>query len=449
MEVIQGGEVEDAAWEGRGPVVNSGFLDGLDSQTAISRINDWLEEHGKGERKVRYKMHDWIFARQRYWGEPVPVVYDEHGHIHPLPDDELPLELPMLEDFKPSGSGEAPLERLPEWVRTTVPGTDEPGRRETHTMPTLAGSSWYFLRFIDPHNGSVFCDFDAAQEFMPVDLYVGGAEHAVGHLLYSRFFTKFLYDLGLCPVDEPYAKLVNQGIILGSDRRKMGKRYGNAISPNDVVEQYGADALRVFEMFLGPIDADKPWSDTGINGARRFLDRVWNLVVADDGEVRAEVTDDEPSDAALRLLHQTIDKVRSDTEALRFNTAIAQMMIFVSEATRWEVRPRQVLEPFVLLLAPYAPHIAEELWSKLGHSGTLAYEQLPAADPALLVDDRCEIVIQVNGKFVVTLESSRGRSEADILAEAQTLERVQARMDGRPVQKVIYLTDKILNLLVR
>ncbi|MEL7367346.1 MAG: leucine--tRNA ligase, partial [Myxococcota bacterium] len=407
VEVIAGGDVTKSAYESDGILVNSDFLNGLKTKAAIARALDWLEEKGIGQRKVRYKMRDWIFARQRYWGEPVPVVHGTDGKIHPLPENELPLLLPMLENFTPSGGDEVPLGRLPEWVATTVPGTDQPARRETHTMPTLAGSAWYFFRFIDPLNAAMFCDPELARRWMPVDLYIGGAEHAVGHLLYSRFFTKFLFDIGKSPVDEPYRKLVNPGMILGNDRRKMSKRYGNVVNPTDVVNEHGADAVRLYEMFLGPLELNKPWDPSGIVGVRRFLDRVWRLFFDDDDKLRTSIVEAEPDTTALQVLHQTIDKVRTEVEALRFNTAIAQLMTFVNEVNKMDVRPRAIVEPFVLLLTPFAPHIAEEIWERLGHPPSLVHHPLPEVDSKYLVVETVEVPVQVNGKVLARLHVSR------------------------------------------
>jgi len=446
-EVIAGGNVDEAAFEGDGLVVNSGFLNGLTATAAFDKAAEWLTSKNLGSRKVRYRMRDWIFARQRYWGEPIPVVYGEDGKIHTLPDEALPLELPKLENFKPTGDGQAPLERIPEWVRTEVPGTGAPGHRETHTMPTLAGSSWYFLRFIDPQNGSVFVDPSLSKRWMPVDLYVGGAEHAVGHLLYSRFFTKFLFDLGLIHVDEPYTKLVNPGMILGSDSRKMSKRYGNAVNPTDVIAQYGADSLRLFEMFLGPLEQHKPWNDSGVTGVRRFLDRAWRLFF--DNETDAlTISEEAPNDEQLKLLHRTIKKIRHDTETLSLNTSISTLMTFANEATKWEKRPRAILEPFLLLLSPYAPHFAEEAWHRLGHS-TLAMQQpFPEADPKWLEDDQVELVVQINGKIVARQAQPKGTSQADALSLAKQNQNVEAKLAGREPKKVIFVPDRLLNLVV-
>ena len=323
VEVITGGDITSQAWDQEGRMVNSGFLDGMNSkQEAIPRMIEWLEEKGIGKEVVRYRMRDWIFARQRYWGEPVPVVYDDAGEVHTLPDTALPVVLPDIEDFKPTGSGKSPLERAEKWVQTELPGGGS-ARRELDTMPGAAGSSWYFLRYLDPKNSKELCSKEIADRWMPVDLYIGGAEHAVGHLLYSRFWTKFLFDIGVCPVEEPYKKLVNQGMILGEDGRKMGKRYGNGVDPLDVIAEHGADSLRVYELFMGPLEVEKPWSTGGLEGAWRFLNRVWRLFFDDNDQLHPAVQEVELNDDINRLLHRTVDKVAHDTEALRFNTAIS------------------------------------------------------------------------------------------------------------------------------
>jgi leucyl-tRNA synthetase len=445
-EVITGGDVSEGAWEGDGTLINSGFLNELPVSEAIERMNQWLEDKGLGSKRIRYKMRDWIFARQRYWGEPVPVVHDNAGKIHPLPEDELPLLLPRLDDFQPSGSGEAPLERLPDWVSTVVPGTDIPARRETHTMPTLAASSWYFLRFIDPHNDGAPCDYELAKQWLPIDLYIGGSEHAVGHLLYARFFTKFLYDIGMCPVDEPFVKLINPGMILGEDHQKMSKRYHNVVNPTDVISQHGADALRLYEMFMGPIEVSKPWDPSAIMGVRRFLERVWRLFFDEKDELHASIVDGEPTEDTNRLIHKTIKKVRDDTENLRFNTAIAQMMTFVNEISREKLRPREVMESFVLLLAPYAPHIAEEIWQRLGHGETLAYEPFPAYRAELARDRKFHIGIQVNGRVCAELEIDESFTEDEILEMALALDKVRRRIDNKPLKKTIYVPKRLLSI---
>lgn len=449
IEVVTGGNVEEQAWESAGSMVNSDFLNGLKTEDAKRAIIVWLENNRKGRSVVRYRMRDWIFARQRYWGEPVPVVYDLHGKIHPVPETELPVLLPFMEDFQPEGTGEAPLAKLKEWVSTRVPGTDEPGFRETHTMPTLAASSWYFLRFLDPHNNDAPYDLDLAKRWMPVDLYIGGAEHAVGHLLYARFFTKFLYDLGVCPVDEPFQRLVNQGIILGEDNRKMSKRYGNVINPNDIIDQYGADTLRVYEMGMGPIDADKPWNTAAIEGSYRFLSRVWRLFFDQDDNLLPIVDDSQPDRDVLHLLHTTIAKVGGDTEKLRFHTAIAQMMIFVNEMYKQPSRPRQVLETFILLLAPYAPHHAEEIWERLGHTESLAREPFPTADPQYLQASTIEVPVQINGRVRDHLHVSPDITSDEIRELAFASEKIQAHLTNKEVVKFIYVPRRLVTVAVR
>lgn len=449
VEVITGGDIEQEAWAGDGSLVNSGFLDGLDTGAAIRAMIDWLEEKQLGRGVVRYKLRDWIFARQRYWGEPVPVVVGEDGVAHPLPESALPVELPHLEDFQPTGTGSSPLARAADWVATTVPGTDRPAAREIDTMPGSAGSSAYFLRFIDPGNGETICDPALAERWMPVDLYLGGAEHAVGHLLYSRFWTKFLHDLGVCPVDEPYRKLVNQGMILGEDHRKMSKRYGNVVNPTDVIASHGADSLRVYEMAMGPIEADKPWSTGGLQGAWRLLGRVWRLFFDESAGDRLLVDDSDPTDDQLRLLHRTIAAVDEDTGSLRLNTAIARMTEFVNEMNPQETRPRAVMEPFVLLLAPYAPHLAEEIWERLGHGESLLWHPFPEAESQWLVDDTVEVPVQVNGKIRARLSVATDITEEAIRELAFADPKVLAHVEGRQVVKFIYVPGRMVTVAVK
>lgn len=449
VEVISGGDVSREAYSGEGTMVNSGFLDGMGSREAISATVRWLEEKSIGRGVVRYKLRDWIFARQRYWGEPVPVVFDDEGKAHPVPGSALPVTLPQVEDFRPAGSGRSPLERATEWVATTVPGSDRPAQREVDTMPGSAGSSWYFLRYLDPDNDEQLCSPEMAERWMPVDLYIGGAEHAVGHLLYSRFWTKFLHDIGVCPVDEPYKRLVNQGMILGEDNRKMGKRYGNVVDPNDVVKEYGGDSLRVYEMFMGPIEVEKPWSQGGLEGAWRFLNRVWRLYFDDDGQLHSSVQDIEPENDVQRVRHRTIQKVLDDTENLRFNTAIAQMMTFVNELTPRDVRPRAALEDFVLLIAPYAPHMAEEIWERLGHSESLTRKPFPKADPKWLVDDTVELPVQINGKIRARLVVDVAITEDEIRELVLSEENVQKHVDGKEIVKFIYVPKRMVTIAIR
>ncbi|NCG56904.1 MAG: leucine--tRNA ligase [Proteobacteria bacterium] len=446
-EVVSGGDVQVEAYSGDGQLVNSGFLNGFNKSEAITKMISWLEDRDLGKGIVRYRLRDWIFARQRYWGEPVPVVYDENGEVHPLPESALPLELPHLEDFAPTGTGKSPLARATDWASTEVPTTGAPGSRELDTMPGSAGSSAYFLRIIDPKNNTTLVDPEKAKRWMPVDLYLGGAEHAVGHLLYSRFWTKFLFDLGVCPVDEPYAKLVNQGMILGEDHRKMSKRFGNVVDPLDVISDQGADALRVYEMFMGPIEADKPWSTGGLMGARRFLDRVWRLFFDEDDQLRD--LEAKPNDDQMRLLHRTISKVDSDTESLSFNTAISQMMTFVNEMTASESRPRDILEPFCLLLAPYAPHLAEELWQVLGHDHSMLWESFPQAEEQWLAVSKVEVPVQINGKVRTRMEVEAEISEEQIRELVLADERVQEYTEGKDLVKFVWIPGRMVNLVVK
>jgi leucyl-tRNA synthetase len=483
---------EGKAYLGDGPAINSSFLDGLHVADAKRRITEWLEEKRLGVRKVNYKLRDWLFSRQRYWGEPFPILHEVDaegrptGAVVPLREDELPLTLPELEDYKPSGRPEPPLENATKWVWVTRDGKRY--KRETNTMPQWAGSCWYYLRYIDPRNGRRFCDPAKERDWMPVDLYVGGAEHAVLHLLYSRFWHKVLYDRGHVHTAEPFQRLVNQGMILGemeytvgTDRRrvsedevekrgdqfalkgepsvpvearayKMSKSRGNVINPDQVVEQYGADSLRLYEMFMGPLEATKPWSMRGVEGVYRFLGRVWRLFIDERAEqvrLAAAVRDVPPDRETLRRLHRTIQKVTEDLDGMRFNTAISAMMEFSNHLNKLEARPRSVLEPFVLLLAPFAPHIAEELWHALGHAETLAYESWPQYDPALTRAEEVEIVVQVNGKVRARLTVPADSDEAALKEAALADERVQAALGGKQVVKVVVVPGKLVNFVVR
>ncbi len=362
-----------------------------------------------------------------------------------VPEDQLPLTLPEMQDYRPPATGEPPLANAREWVKTTCPQCAGPGRRETNTMPQWAGSCWYYLRYLDPMNDGAFLATDTEKQWMPVDLYVGGAEHAVLHLLYSRFWHKVLYDLGHVSTPEPFMRLVNQGMILGEDDQKMSKSRGNVINPDDMVRDYGADAFRMYEMFMGPLEAAKPWSTEGLQGIYRFLGRVWRLFIGPNGELT--VDDSQPAEPLVRVLHQTIKKVTDDTDSLAFNTAISQMMIFVNEITGQETRPRSLLEPFVLLLSPYAPHLAEELWEQLGHSNTLAYEPWPVADLSRLKQDTLTIVLQVNGKLRDRLTVPAGTQRDEIERQALAQPRVQESLDGKTVRKVIVVPGKLVNIV--
>ncbi len=452
-EVIQGGQIEKAAFveTDRGRVMNSATpdgscsLNGLLPSDAIPKMTAWLETNGRGKKTVNYKLRDWLFARQRYWGEPFPIVWVD-GEPRPLPEEQLPLPLPETKNFKPSGSGESPLANLEDWLSTTDPATGKPARRETNTMPQWAGSCWYYLRFIDPKNSRQMVDPAKERYWMPVDLYIGGSEHAVLHLLYSRFWHKVLFDAGVVSTPEPFKKLVHQGIVLGEDNQKMSKSRGNVVNPDEMIDQFGADAVRLYEMFMGPLESMKPWSTRGVEGITRFLDRVWRLMVGEDGAVSAAVTGVAPTPEQQRLLHYTIKKVTDDIDALRFNTAISQMMVFTNEMTKLEQRPRQLLEPFVLLLLPFAPHLSEELWDRLGHAPSAGQQPWPVFDPALVVSDRWTIPIQVNGKLRGKLEVDAGtsRDQLEPLAKQEIAEWLQ----GKEPKKVIYVEKKLINFVV-
>jgi leucyl-tRNA synthetase len=481
-------------------------------------ITEWLESEGVGQAKVNYKLRDWLFSRQRYWGEPFPVIHVE-GEPRALPEDALPVALPEVARYEPSGTGESPLATIESWVRTTDPETGEPARRETNTMPQWAGSCWYYLRFIDPKNDAAPVDPEKERYWMPVDLYVGGAEHAVLHLLYARFWHKVLYDAGVVSTEEPFGRLVNQGMILGEveftayrrvdgatgdlfgyvsaehavedddltddDRHthvdardgsllravrvgdgevekrgdgfalagqpeirvdarayKMSKSRGNVVNPDDVVQEYGADSLRLYEMFMGPLEQTKPWNMRGVDGVHRFLARVWRLAT------EGTLTDGEPSKDQLRALHATLKKVTEDVEGLRFNTAIAAMMEFVNAAYKWEAVPKAVLEPFVLVLSPFAPHLAEELWERLGHTETLAYETWPAHDDALLVQDAVEIAVQVNGKLRGSVSVPASAEKDAILAAARAHENVARYLEEGTLRKEVVVPGRLVNFVV-
>jgi len=455
VEVVAGGDVTREAFVDvdHGRAVNSTTpdgsfsIDGLPAREAIAKTIEWLETTGKGRGAVHYKLRDWLFSRQRFWGEPFPVVWVD-GVPEPLPEQYLPITLPETADFKPSGTTEGPLANVTEWVNTTDPRTGKPVRRETNTMPQWAGSCWYYLRFLDPTNDQALVDPAKEKYWMPVDLYVGGAEHAVLHLLYARFWHKVLFDAGVVSTPEPFFKLLHQGTILGEDGVKMSKSRGNVVDVDEMIERYGADAVRLYEMFMGPLEAAKPWSTASVEGITRFLDRVWRLVIEEHGGVAAAVTDDAPSDETVRLLHKTIRKVTEDLDALAFNTAIAQLMVFTNEMTKLERRPRAAIEPFVLLLSPFAPHLGEELWNRLGHADSLAYAPWPAWDPARVVDETVTLAVQVNGKLRATLDLPRGADQAAAQAAAMADERVRRYVDGGELRKVIHVPDKLLNLVV-
>ncbi|URI13217.1 leucine--tRNA ligase [Ligilactobacillus salivarius] len=446
VQVIEGGDVQKEAYIGDGVHINSDFLNGMDKEEAIDAINNWLEENGVGEKKVNYRLRDWLFSRQRYWGEPIPVIHWEDGETTLVPEDELPLYLPKATDIKPSGTGESPLANLDDWVNV-VDENGRKGRRETNTMPQWAGSSWYFLRYIDPHNNHEVADYEKLKEWLPVNLYVGGAEHAVLHLLYARFWHKFLYDLGVVPTKEPFQKLVNQGMILGSNHEKMSKSKGNVVNPDDIVEQYGADTLRLYEMFMGPLDASIPWSEEGLGGAHKFINRVWNLLIDENDNLRDRVTTINNHDLD-KIYNETVKKVTEDYEAMHFNTAISQLMVFVNNAYKADSLPLEYVEGLVKLLSPVVPHITEELWSKLGHVGSIAYAKWPTYDESKLVEDVVEIVVQINGKVRQHLQVSKDASREELQALALNDERIKQELVDKEVKKVIAVPGKLVSIVV-
>lgn len=451
VEVVKGGDLSKEAYTGDGEHVNSDFLNGLNNEEAIKRMIEWLEQNGKGQKKVTYKLRDWLFSRQRYWGEPIPILHLEDGTMKPVPEDELPLLLPDVDEIRPTGTGESPLANVEEWVNTTDPETGLPARRETNTMPQWAGSCWYYLRFIDPHNDKEICSKELQEKWLPVDLYIGGAEHAVLHLLYARFWHKVLYDIGVVSTKEPFKKLVNQGMILGTNNEKMSKSRGNVINPDDIVEKYGADTLRMYEMFMGPLEATKPWNTSGVEGIYRFLSRVWRLYIDENtGQLNSKIVDSEEGvdPSFLKTWHRTIKKVTEDYENLRFNTAISQMMVFVNEAYKTEKLPRKAMEDFTQLLSPVVPHIAEELWERLGHQDTITYVPWPEYDEALTVDTEVEIVIQVNGKIVERLTIDKDMSREEMEKRALELDKVKEAIKDKQVRKVIAVPQKLVNIVV-
>ena len=441
IQVLEGGNIEKEAYVGDGKHINSDFLDGLNKEDAINKITNWLEERKIGHKKVNYKIREWIFARQRYWGEPIPIVFTENNEIHVLADEDLPLILPELEDYKPSKDGASPLEKAKDWVNTTFEG--KKAKRETSTMPGSAGSSWYFLRYIDPHNDKEIADPKLLKHWMPVDLYMGGPEHAVGHLLYSRFWTNYLYNKGIVPVKEPFKKLRHQGMILGTNGEKMSKSKGNVINPDDMVKEYGADSLRVYEMFMGPIDSTKPWDPNGVEGSKKFLDRVWRLYT-ETGKIK-----EEENKNLEKTYNYTVMKVTKDYENMDFNTAISQMMIFINNAMKENVLPLEYAEGFLKLLNPVAPHITEELWNRLGHEGSIAYEEWPKYDETKIEEDTFELPVQFNGKLKTTIKVKKDLSKEEIEKIVHDNEKVKTLLADKNIIKEIYVPNKIYNIVVK
>ena len=441
IPVLAGGDVSKEAYTGDGVHINSEFLDGLSKEEAINKMIAYLEENKIGSKKVNYRLREWIFARQRYWGEPVPIIHMEDGTMKVLEDSELPLVLPEMDDYK-GKNGKAPLENATDWKNVVIDG--KKGVRETSTMPGSAGSSWYYLRYIDPHNDNCFADYELLKHWMPVDLYVGGPEHAVGHLLYSRFWNNYLYDKGLVPTKEPYKKLVHQGMILGSNGIKMGKRFPEyVVNPTDVVKSHGADALRLYEMFMGPLEADKPWSNQGLDGAKKFLDRVYRIF--EDNKVVEEDTLN-----LEKIYHQTVKKVSNDYESMNFNTAISQMMIFVNAVYKEDKISKEYASGFVKLLNPIAPHITEEIWHTfLGHTDTIANETWPSYDKTKITEDTYTMVVQVNGKLRGKIDVSSETSKEEMERLAKSIPNVISFIDGKEIVKVITVPKKLVNIVVK
>jgi leucyl-tRNA synthetase len=474
-------DVSREAYVGDGVLINSGFLDGLDVEAAKERMAQWLEQRGIGKRRIQYRLRDWLFSRQRYWGEPIPVLHLQDGTVVPLPEDALPVLPPALDDYRPTADGQPPLARATEWVNTVDPASGAPAMRETNTMPQWAGSCWYYLRYIDPKNQDALIDPAKERYWMPVDLYVGGAEHAVLHLLYARFWHKVLYDIGAVSTKEPFQRLFNQGMILAFSYRdangkyyepeavtqvdgkpfvggvevsqqieKMSKSLLNVVNPDDMVREYGADSVRLYEMFMGPLDATKPWQTSGVAGVRRFLNRSWRLLCDDDDRV-AGIVDAEPELKVAAALHKTIAAVTEDIDGLRFNTGIARLMELVNVLTPLEERPRSVVETFVLLLSPFAPHLAEEMWARLGHPRTLAYEPWPVADQALVnaAVEQQEYPVQINGKLRAKVLAAPRLAGGDLLAAVKADPDVQRLLGSTVVVKEIVIPGRLVNFVVR
>ncbi|HFI0735911.1 TPA: leucine--tRNA ligase [Streptococcus suis] len=475
IPVLEGGNVDEAPYTGDGLHINSDFLDGLNKADAIAKMVAWLEENGVGQEKISYRLRDWLFSRQRYWGEPIPIIHWEDGTSTAVPENELPLVLPKTSDIKPSGTGESPLANLTDWLKV-VREDGVKGRRETNTMPQWAGSSWYYLRYIDPHNDEKLADEELLKAWLPVDIYIGGAEHAVLHLLYARFWHKFLYDIGVVPTKEPFQKLFNQGMILGTSYRdsrgalvatdkvekrdgsffhietgeeleqapaKMSKSLKNVVNPDDVVEQFGADTLRVYEMFMGPLDASIAWSEEGLEGSRKFLDRVYRLLTT------KEIVADN-SGALDKVYNETVKTVTEHIEELKFNTAIAQLMIFVNAANKEDKLYVDYAKGFVQLIAPFAPHLAEELWQGLANTGqSISYVAWPSYDESKLVESEVEIVVQIKGKVKARLTVAKDLSPADLEKAALADEKVQTEIAGQTVVKVISVPNKLVNIVTK
>jgi leucyl-tRNA synthetase len=443
IEVIKGGDIEKEAYTGDGELINSDFLNGMDVKTSITEMVRWLESKQIGKGAVNYKLKDWVFSRQRYWGEPIPIIHCDKCGAVPVPEEELPVLLPDVEKYEPTGTGESPLAAIDEWVNCKCPKCNGDAKRETNTMPQWGGSCWYYLRYISPNNTERFVDKEEEEYWMNVDLYVGGAEHAVLHLLYARFWHKVLFDLGFVRDSEPFQRLMNQGMILGEDGEKMSKSRGNVINPDDIITKYGADTLRTYEMFMGPFEAVKPWSMKSIEGCFRFLQKVWRIT--EEGNL----VDEEPTEEMNKLLHKTIKKVTEDIEHFRFNTAISQMMILANEVQKEKKVSKSLMNTFAMLISPFAPHLGEEIWEYLGNSDTIAYMPWPDYNPSLVVDNTFELVFSVNGKVRGKKEVSVDISEEDAIKEALENEGIKRNVEGKEIIKKIYVPGKLVNIVIK
>ncbi|WP_282919978.1 leucine--tRNA ligase, partial [Ignavigranum ruoffiae] len=449
LKVVIEGDISQEAYIEDGIHIHSQFLDGLNNQAASEKMIAWLEEHDRGQRKVNYRLRDWIFSRQRYWGEPIPVIHWEDDTTTAVAEADLPVVLPKADNIKPSGTGESPLANIEDWLYVTDPETGMKGRRETNTMPQWAGSSWYFIRYMDPHNQAELVSKEAMEKWQNVDLYIGGVEHAVLHLLYARFWHKVLYDLGLVTTKEPFQKLFNQGMILGENNEKMSKSKGNVVNPDDVVKEYGADTLRVYEMFMGPLDASIAWSENGLEGSRRFLDRVWRLIIDEENDRLQASIQDAANPNLEKIYHQTVKKVTQDYEILHFNTAISQLMIFLNQAKDEEILPREYIEGFVKLLAPIAPHLMEEIWQYLGHQESISLAAWPSYDESLTLEKMIEIVVQINGKIKAKLQIEKDMAKDALEEKVLALDEVKQACQDKEIKKVIVVPNRLVNIVVK
>lgn len=446
-----GSDITKAAFTEPGISVNSGFITGMKTDKAKKKVTAWLEENGLGKSAIQYKLRDWLFSRQRFWGEPFPIIYLEDGTVKTVPEEDLPVMLPEVESYKPTGTGESPLASVTEWVNTIDKETGKPARRETNTMPQWAGSCWYYLRFLDPNNDKEFCSKEKENYWMPVNFYLGGAEHAVLHLLYARFWHKVLFDLGYVSTREPFVRLYHQGMILGEDSNKMSKSRGNVVNPDEVIDNYGADSLRLFEMFLGPLAATKPWSTKGIEGVFRFLNKVWRLIIDEEGNISANIKDVKPDEEQERLMHKTIKNMTDDIEDndMKFNTCISELMIYVNEITKYDVIPRVLIDTLIKLLAPFAPHAAEELWQKLGNKDTITFVKWPGYDPNKVAKKVVTIVGQINGKVRTKMEVDVDMEDEKLKEIIKSDGRIKAYIEGKQIIKEIVVKNKLVNIVVK